>query len=90
VKRRTALKICRDLFDQSRPWRRHPLRRFTTNREAIAIGRRHWRDERFPYIPSDDEQVEGFGFVMSALIDGLAPNDDAANEAKGRLWEAIT
>lgn len=98
MKRRLALKICRALHDPLR-YRmtgrglRQSLRhrgkwKFNTVHSANKIGRDRF-DERFPYVPTDEEQVESFGFGMAALIDCLAPTKEEATRRKDELWEML-
>ena len=73
MKLRIALKICRDMFDQSRPWHPHPIRRWKTRRRATVIGRKKWRDRRFPLIDTDEEMQERFEtttFLLQGAMDG--------------------
>ncbi len=69
MKLRTALKVCRQHYGDE-PWLacRH---RYQTQETAWRIGRRKLMDDRFPYVPSEDELQER-GEVMVSLFAGLA------------------
>ena len=71
MKLRLALKICRGL-DRNNGFR--PLRpawRWYQIDQARRIGRKKWRDNRFPYIPSERE-IEQQGQIMASVFAGLA------------------
>ena len=68
---RTALKICKEQFD----WDGKLLKRnYRQVRKAITIGRRKRRicqlDQRFPFIPSDQEMEEQ-GEMMIGILAGF-------------------
>ena len=54
MKRRLALKVCRGQFGPA-PWETMRLRRGGMVRRAIVASRRWEHDDRFPFVPDDDE-----------------------------------
>jgi hypothetical protein len=85
VKRRLALKICRDL---DRTFIPDVRRRRSTIREARRIGRKYILDDRFPYVESDDEAMKAFNWVMCGLADALLSPEDA-DKFKLDMWNQI-
>lgn len=70
---RTALKICKEHFGD-RPWETLTLRkrRYRQVQKAIRIGRRkQMGDDRFPFIPSEEE-LEEQGMIMTSIFAGAA------------------
>ena len=44
-------------------------------KESATICKRHWRDHRVPYIPSDDEQAERAEIQICLLADVLIEDE---------------
>lgn len=80
MKLRIALKICRRYFDHSRDIRSRigTRYRYGTVRKAIKIGRKRLLDQRFPYVPDDDELEQREELLLS-VVAGLAKS--MANDA---------
>lgn len=86
---RLAIKIQRYIEE---PWR-YPFRMPKYTRPQIEASRsacrRHWRDERVPCMPSDEELAERYGLIMGVLIDAMIDNPDKADEFKDQMWTEL-
>ncbi len=76
MKLRLALKICRELSRD--PFTIRPKRTYGQIDQARHIGRKKWRDNRFPYVESDDE-IDQRADTIASLFAGIAVQfaDDA-------------
>ncbi len=87
MKLRLALKICRELYDD--PFNERPKRTWGQINQARHIGRKKRRDNRFPYVESDDE-IHQRGDTVVSLFAGIAVQfaDDAGIEVSDEIRNA--
>ncbi len=89
---RLAIKIQRYIEE---PWRYgYRMPRYTRPQieQSRAVCRRRWcmkGRSRIPYIPTDDELTERFGFGMGILADAAMDEDDA-EKFKDRMWTELS
>lgn len=83
---RTALKIQRLTQEPWRWGRKAPRWKLTTRWESLRIGRRKWRDRRFPYIPDEAEAEETALWGFSILAEALIEDQDDLAAFQEMLW----
>ena len=83
---RTAIKIQRLVQEPWRWGRKAPRWKLPTRWESLRIGRRKWRDRRFPYIPDEDEAKETALLGFSILADAIIEDEDDREAFKEMLW----
>ena len=90
MKLRTARKIANWFYGPYR-WKKLRIRgwKHSTRRKAIKLCEKHWLDRRIPYIPSEEEEIEGFGFMMGMLADCFIDDEKEREQVKNEMWEKI-
>jgi len=83
---RTAIKIQKNLQE---PWTdgwRPKAWKKTTIWESYRIGRKKWKDSRFPYIPSEEESEEQMLLGLSVLAEVMIEDEEEKELAKEMIW----
>jgi len=93
MKLRTAIKICRNVFE----WPRYSTTgrmimgrppTYTCDRawRAKRLCRRKWRDHRFPFIPSDERLRDQALFGVSVLAGCVIDDPDELDRFREQLF----
>ena len=88
---RTAIKVQKYIENgwMSKRQGKGPIWRRETILKSRDICRRKWRHKRVPYVRSDEELNESFGFMMSILADVIIEDESERDEFKNKLWTEL-
>ena len=92
MKLRTAIKICNEVygFRMKNMYDRFDIKRtYDQVQKAKRICKRKWQDERIPYIPSDEEEIDRAETIGCIFLDLLKLNDVSEEEIEKKKEEFL-